>query len=366
MLYSDHAFSKTFCHSLTARCQANISAGHSFNLVAIPGVGVTFFLRHLAYATQHDSIAVNSYELHDYNKSALYSQLARKLGLRTTEGQVDLRAIADALKLRAAASKRVVLIFNRFDRLGPILDQAFFENLWFLREMSGGNLSMIFVTAAPVAELAYSGMQDLFRLVDETLYLRGYTSAELCEMMQISGTQAIDEQALRLSGGHHALLQILIRCQNLENALSDPMVELLIKDLYLGMTPKRRKSIDAIANGRPKQVDLYLIDAGYVVVDGAKVRTFTPLLAEYASRQTRGHLPIREQRLLSILKRNTGHLVRKQDIFDAVWREANGIGSEWALNALVYRLRRNPAFDSQRYTIESYKKQGYLLIDHQA
>lgn len=366
MLYADKPLSETFCHDLLLRCQSSIAHGHSFNLIAMPGVGVTFFVRHLSYASPDEFIAINSYELHDFNKAALYGQLARKLDLQAAgDNQIDLRVLGTALKARTVQGKRVVLVFNRFDRLGPILDQSFFENLWFLREVSGGALVMIFVTAAPIPELASTGMQDLLRMVAETHFLRGYTADELREIMGSSAADTIEDEAIRLSGGHHALLQILTRCQDLENALSDPMVELLVKDMYLGLAPKYRRNIVAITNGKAKHVDRFLLDAGYLVAEDEKLRTFTPLLAEYARRQVLGYLPAREQRLFALLKRNAGRIVTKQEIFDTVWHEADGISSDWALNALVYRLRRNPAFDAQRYAIESYKKQGYILYDHQ-
>lgn len=365
MLYTDHPFSKSFCARLADDCLAAVAKG-TVNLVAMPGMGVTFFVRQLAYRSPDEFISVNSFEMHDFSKAALYNQLSRKLGLEPAHSDhVDLQAIGEALKARAAEGKKVVLVFNRFDRLGPILDQSFYENLHFLREVAGGKLVMMFVTAEPVIEFAGAGLQDLLRMIDGTMYFSGYSQADLREIIRSSGAQDIEDRALELSGGHHALLQILMRCQNLENALSDPMVELLIKDMYLGLTPKRRKDIDAVASGRNKPVDHFLTNVGYVVGDEGKQRTFTPLLSEYALRQAQSHLPVRERRLLSLLKRNVGRVVSKRDIFDAVWRETDGIATDWALNALVYRLRRHPAFDSQRYTIDSHKKQGYILRDHQ-
>ena len=365
MLYNDHPFSDSFCSTMVDDCLGALAEG-TVNLVAIPGAGVTFFVRQLAYRSKDEFISVNSFEMHDFSKAALYNQLSRKLGLTPAPADhVDLRAIGEALKQRAGNHKKVVLVFNRFDRLGPILDQSFYENLHFLKDVTGGMLVMMFVTAEPVIESAGSGLQELLRLVDKTVYFVGYSTTDLQEIMQSNGAQDVEPAAYGLSGGHHALLQILMRCQNLDNALSDPMVELLVKDMYLGLSPKRRKDLDAVATGRSKSVDPFLTDVGYVVTDQGVSRTFTPLLAEYALRQAQGHLPVRERRLLSLLRRNLGRVVSKHEIFDAVWRESDGIASDWALNALVYRLRRHPAFDSQRYSIESHKKQGYILRDHQ-
>ncbi len=366
MLYTNHTFSKDFCQALVKNCVKSITAGQSFNLVAMPGAGVTFLVRQLEQSSPDSYVSVNSFELHDFTKTALYNQLARKLGLEATSAeQVDLQAIGETLKIRAGDHK-TVLIFNRFDRLGEILDQGFYENLHFLRDISDGRLVFGLITAEPLAESSGPGMQELLGLADTTHYFTGYSPEQLREILTSSGVQPADIEpaALELAGGHHALIQILLRCQNLANALADPLPELIVRDLYLGLSPKRRSNLHAIAAGRNVQVDPFLQNIGYVVVRDGKPTVFSPLLAEYALREQRSHLPLRERRLLSLLKRNAGRLVTKQEILDTVWRETNGIASDWTLNALVYRLRRHPAFDSQRYRIESHKKQGYILYDH--
>jgi len=368
ILYTDNPFSDSFCKNEVADFLQTIAASGSCNLVAMPGVGVTFFLKQLLHTSHDEFVSVNSYEMHEFSKAAFYNQLARKLGLQAAPSDhVDLGAISDELKRRAVGHKKVVLIFNRFDRLGPILDQGFYENLSFLQDASGQSLVMLFVTAEPILEMAGQGMQDLLRLLGATKYFPGYSVDDLREIMANSGVTEIEQQALELCGGHHALLQILMRCQNLDNALSDPMVELLVKDIYTGLNPKRRKAVDTAAAGHGSlRADPFLYGAGYLVKRGEKDKVFTPLLAEYSARQSKEHLPVKERRLLGILKRNAGRVVSKQDIFDAVWRESDGIASDWALNALVYRLRRHAAFNNQRYTIESQKKQGFVLHDHQA
>jgi hypothetical protein len=366
MLYTDQQFSRNFCKDLIAQCLGLLPNSRAINLVAVPGTGVTFFVRHLANLSPAEFISINSYEMHEFTKAALYNQLARKLGLEaTTADQLDLQAIGEALKKRAG-NGQVVLVFNRFDRLGPILDQALYENLHFLSDVTDNRLIMLFVTAVPFIELAGTGLQGLLRLIDQEIFFAGYSISDLNEIMATSGNASIEPAALKLSGGHHALLQILMRCQNLDNALADPMVELLIKDMYIGLSPKRRKMLEAVAAGRRKQIDPYLISVGYIRLDKDKRSVFTSLLAEYALRQNQAHLPVRERRLWHVLKRNVGRVVSKQEIFDAVWRDSDGIATDWALNALVYRLRRHPSFDSQRYTVESHKKQGYILRDHQS
>lgn len=361
MSYSDRHFSDNFCRSCIAACRQNIESATSFNLVAMSGVGVTFFVRALAQDKPGEFVFVNSYELHDFSKQALYEQLGQKLGLAGDEAK-SLQAIHLALADRAANNERVVLVFNRLDRLSAELDQNFYDNLRYLRDSYRGKIVMIFVTSRPILELSAPNIKDFFSLVNQVTYFGGYSPEDLSEIAQATGGESVDPRAIDLSGGHHALMLVLSRCQNLNNPLSDPMVELLIKDLYFGLDVKRRKQLDGAVKRKNPVKDDFLNGVGFV--KPVEPMTFTPLLAEYILQQGKQHLPVKEKRLLRLLILHKGKLVTKEEIADYVWREANGVVSDWALNALIYRLRRHPTFDNQRYTIESRKKDGYILFDH--
>jgi DNA-binding response OmpR family regulator len=92
-------------------------------------------------------------------------------------------------------------------------------------------------------------------------------------------------------------------------------------------------------------------------------KTFTPLLEEFINEEIDTELPVMERRLLTLLLANHGKVVNKDKIFDTVWKETDGIASEWSLNSLVYRLRNHPGFDKSRFLIKSVKKVGYVLYD---
>jgi hypothetical protein len=196
--------------------------------------------------------------------------------------------------------------------------------------------------------------------VTKVTYFGGYGASDLAEIFNATGSETIDPRAIDLSGGHHALSLVLSRCQNLDNPLSDPMVELLIKDLYFSLDVKRRKQLDGLVKRKSPVSDAFLTGVGFIRAG----EPFTPLLSSYILQQGRQHLPAKEKQLLRLLLVHKGKLVSKEEIADYVWQETNGVVSDWALNALIYRLRRHPAFDSQRYTIESRKKDGYILFDH--
>lgn len=72
-------------------------------------------------------------------------------------------------------------------------------------------------------------------------------------------------------------------------------------------------------------------------------------------------LPPKEALLFSLLKRNEGKAVSKDELFKVIWQNSDEV-TDWSLNALIYRLRKNPTFSSSGYTIESQKKIGYYLL----
>lgn len=358
MLYSKHHYSDNFCKLFLNDCNQSIGTLTSFNLVAMPGVGVTFFLNALTQNKPNNFIFINSYEMHDFSKSAFYEQLSIKLGIESSE-PFSLQNISQVLNRKAEKLSRLVLIFNRLDRLSEILDQNFYDNMRYLRDSSRNKIVMIFVSSRPMFELSSLNLKDALSLITKTIYFSGYSDDDLVEINRSSSLAKIDERALSQSGGHHALLQVLQRCQNLDNPLPDPMVEMLIKDIYFGLDINRRKQLEAFVIRGTEPKDSLLTGLGYI----KNKRTFTPLLSSYIKSTGKSHLPIKEKRLMKILSLHKGRVVSKEELFDYIWPEKGGIVSEWALNALIYRLRRHAAFDKDRYVIESRKKDGYILTD---
>lgn len=368
MPYPDHMFSDTFCAEVTARCKDAIDSRTSFNLVAMSGVGATFFVKYMQRRITADFVYINAYEMHDFTKQALYDRLAAKLEIDFNEGQTaQLHDIAEALKVRARSSETIVLLFHRFDRLHSAIDQNFYDNLRVLGDVDRSKIVMVFVTSEPLPELVREQASAALALVPHTIYFPGYSERDLREIMDATTTVRIDDQALGLAGGNHLLLQVLLGCQSLDNPLSDPMVELLIKDMYLGLDSRRRRMVESVLQANKTPVDdAFLLGMGFIREQDGVQELFSPVMTEYVSRLSKGHLPAKERKLFEFLKRHSGEVVLKQDIFDHVWSEDNGIATDWSLNALVYRLRKHSAFDKQRYDIESRKKEGYVLIDHLA
>ncbi len=88
---------------------------------------------------------------------------------------------------------------------------------------------------------------------------------------------------------------------------------------------------------------------------------FTPLLSEYIKTNLPVKLPVKEKILFNLLRKNLGKVVTKYEIFTEVWPNSED-ATDWALDALVYRLRKNSFIHSHGFIIESSKKVGYTLI----
>jgi hypothetical protein len=359
MLYPDYTFSENFCTNITNECSALVDTATSFNLVAASGVGVTFFVKYLERQTDATFVYVNPYEMHEITQEAVYAQLARKLDV---DVQSNLDEMRQALNKKLEHVSTIVLLFNRFDRVRNVVGDQFYDHIRYLRDINRARVVVAFVTTEPLVESVSAEASEFMSLVNRTVYFGGYGNEDMQELLAAGGSRRATDAELRLAGGHHLLLQVVMGCQDVDNALSDPMVELLVHDLVMGLSPRRRKLL-AQCLGTSREVDdMCLLQTKFVHKEGVW-RAFSPLVDEYVQRAQIKNLPLKEQRLFDLLLRHTGEVVGKQVIFDHVWAEDDGIATDWSLNALVYRLRRHAAFDQKRYEIVSHKKAGYALVD---
>lgn len=143
----------------------------------------------------------------------------------------------------------------------------------------------------------------------------------------------------------------------------DRFVKMQLKELVDYLNYRQKKVLQKIALG--KEVELisggYLSGVGMVQKIGSGYRLFTPLLTEYIKTSLPVRLPAKEARLFRLLRQHTGQTVPKEEIFQEIWPSSEE-ASDWALDALIYRLRKHPVITAHGYIIESHKKVGYTLI----
>lgn len=360
MPFQERKFPATFCETTLSECNKSIKSSTSMNLIGLSSVGISFFLRFLSTHLDYKFIHINTFELPEFTKDEFFKQFAQKTNPSRTQDNC-LSHTRLGLEQLSQTNERVVIIINRIDRLAKLLDQSFFDNLRYLREANSEKIIFIFVSATPLIELRPDGIRDTSSMHIRQVFFKPYRKEDLMTITKIDGTPTIKPKALELSGGHHSLFQTLLRCQSLDNPLSDPMVELVIRDIFLSQNAKRREQLQALALHK-KATDLdFLLNIGLIKKEGKSYQFFSELLAKYLEHSGNVSLPIKEKRLLKLLIRNSGRVVKKQDIFDHIWGDE--IVGDWALNSLIYRLRHHPAFDNSRYSIKSVKKDGYILVD---
>lgn len=343
--FSEGKLGHDFCKSSVLDVEKLIENSTSFSVIGMPAMGISIFLKYLATLDFAYFIHIDINELSSPTETELFKQIPSK----------------EELAILTKKHSRIVIIFNRFDRLKKQFSQSFFARLRSLRDIDREKIVMIFAANRPLTEQAPKAVEGgNLNMFSKTYFLKPYLIHDLEKLLKLNSPKLLKhpmvKRALELSGGHYQLLQLLLKLDSLENPLSDTAVKLQLKELYEFLNYTRRKQLQKIALGKSiKELDKYLVDIGYI---GKSL--FTPLMVEYIKAHIRIKLPLQENRLFQLLRKKEGKLVTKNEIFENLWTE--GEGTDWALNALIYRLRKNPTFSTSGYIIESYKKVGYSLV----
>lgn len=348
--------------------KALINSGTSFTLSSMPGVGASYFLKYLSCQDFAKFIHVDLYELPSLNQHEFYRMFLRELG-GDPSGKSDEQVFIETreiLKKLAQKYDKIVIIFSRFDQLKNDLDENFLSNLQGLTTLAPTKTVLIFTAIKPLHELApeaVTGGNLLF--YSKILYFKPYSREDLKKLLTIDPEQINPDtdldKLIELSGGHNQLLHILLNSQKQQNLLLDQFVKLQLKGLLDYLDYQQRKQVQKIALGKKiSEVDEYLLGVG-LVKQSTPFQLFTPLLADYIKQNLPIKLPVKEAKLLKLLRNNMGKIVSKDEIFQIVWSEDQE-ASDWALDALIYRLRKHPFMQANNYVIESHKKVGYSLI----
>lgn len=358
-----------------------INLSQSFTVVSMPGVGVSYFLKYLACQDFANFFHIDIYSLPSLTQRELYKLLYKELtgekslnGSSEEEKKDDQAIFQDCQKAIFDLSQqpgKVVLIFSRFDALKKVFDSDFFSNLQSLITINPGKVSLIFTSVLPLNELAPEAVSGgNLSFYSKVLYFKPFSKKDLVSLFTINHSLESHpelENMVELSGGHSQLLHIFINSHKQNNLLLDKFVTLQFKDLISYLDYVQRKQIEKIALGTRRssgpsrkldEVDGYLLGVGYVKDN----KLFCPLLAEYIKTHTRVKLPVKEAKLFKLLRRSMNSVVSKEEIFKEVWGENNDSATDWALDALIYRLRKHPFLKNHGYVIESHKKVGYTLI----
>lgn len=345
-----------------------IDTNLSFVVVSMPGVGVSYFLKYLTCQDFAHFVHVDLYNLPTLNQHEFYRMFLRDLK-GNPDGKSDEQVFLDTkaiIKKLADNHNKVVVIFSRFDTLKNDFDANFLSNLQALTTIQPGKIVLIFTSIKPLHEIAPNAITGgNITFYAKQLYFKPYLKQDLKKLLQLepeSPNQNLDK-LIELCGGHNQLLHILLNSQKQQNLLLDRFVKLQMKELVEYLDYQQRKQVQKIALDKNiDEVDEYLLGVGLVKQSTSGFQLFTPLLAEYIKTNMPVKLPVKEAKLFKLLRNNMGRTVTKDEIFVQVWGDNSEDATDWALDALIYRLRKHPFIQSNNYIIESHKKVGYTLI----
>jgi DNA-binding winged helix-turn-helix (wHTH) protein len=370
--FKERNLRKDFCKKQISEVKKLIESSISFSVVGIPAMGISIFLRYLATRNFYHFIHIDIYDLSAYSKKELFKLLLRELegnNPSATSYQL-LNLCKQRLENLTTKHHRVVIVFNRFDQLKNEFKEEFFNNLRALRDVDKEKIVMIFSANKPLIEQAKETISlGNLNMFSKTYFLNPYTENELKQLLKLNApnlklNQEDFNKAISLTGGHYQLLQLILKSESPpNNLLADPIINLQLKQLYEYLDYSKKKLLQKLILGKKINLarDQYLFKIGYLKKIRGKYQIFTPLLADYIKAHLRLRLPVKEAILFQFLKNNEGKIITKDEIFTQLWPDHEGETSDWALNALIYRLRKNPTFVASGYLIENQKKAGYLL-----
>lgn len=241
------------------------------------------------------------------------------------------------------------------------------KNLKSLGLINRDKISFIFGICRRIESLIDPNIEDIdLNMLANTLYIEPYSREDLKELINYYGPyRNISDKEFdafaNLSGGHFQLFQLLMQSEQTEYLESNPYIKISLTNIYNHLTFGQKTTLKKIIDGKSVAPDSYLINTGLVKESDKGYKVFSKLFEEFIYKQNT-KLPKKESDLLRLLKQNKNKIVSKEDIFNTVWGKENIDATDWALDALIYRLRRNSRFKLSGFTIESHKKIGYRLI----
>lgn len=337
------------------------------SVMGMPGSGISLFLRELSQTSLGKSIYLDVFSLPALSADGLLRTLAEKLEVSLADDSTEnlMEGCNNTLKELSKKHGRIVIYFAGFDQLQSALTHELIQGLQSLVR-NNDKVRLVFGLCVDAQRLFDNQLLDIgLRLLDNPYYLHTYSHNELKHLLGLYGPVGWQKRpnlqtALDLSGGHFQLLLHLLNNQHEIADSQDTYSRLLFKNLYSHLGNQDRMIVRKIANGSNKlRPSNYLRGIGMVQEHKGAYVLFSPLFSQYIAGLSNKRLPAKERRLFLLLKKSVGYVVSKDGIKQAVWGDE--IVSDWALNALVYRLRKHPAFTAQNYTIENHKKLGYVL-----
>ncbi len=361
---------KNFRSKETDLAKRYIENSNSFTVVGMPGVGISSFIRFLATKDWGYSAHIDIYELYSLNSVEFFKLLSIKLGISFNEKANELgliQACKEKLRLLSLENKRVIILFNRFDQLNKIFTKEFFNNVRSLWEVNKRKIVFIFSANLPLSMQAKDAIDaGNISFYETSLFLKPYGETDLYELYKLNSPNYLLNpdtfyRAHILSGGHYQLCELIIKSNSFIEPLTNEFIQIQLKLIYDKLDLVSQKTLQKFILGKKVIITPTLTNLGVIKREDDKPSFFSPVFEEYLKHVYTKRMSLREIQLFNLFQERIGKVVTKEEIFDYLWKDNLDHATDWALNALIYRIRKNPEFISKGMDLKSIKKVGYLL-----
>jgi DNA-binding winged helix-turn-helix (wHTH) protein len=294
----------------------------------------------------------------------------------------------------------IVFLFDRFEEYIPAVESEFFSNLRVLRNRAKYRFSVVFSLNRPLEDvLEATFLSDFYESVaGKIIYLPLFDKVGInfrISYLEKITEKKIDpkllEEVLQLTGGHSSL--VLLSAEALlasgqkfvdKPALRKFLLEQkTIRNTLASIWNYLAPSEQALLSENKKNEEKYLIDVGLIKDGFLTIPLFSDFIKEKqtvdakrdehfsvneASEILKGEtilsdkLTSLEYRLLKFLIENKERVLDKEEIINAVWKEAKttlGV-TDQALDQLIFRLRKKVEDDPNNPEhIQTIKGRGF-------
>lgn len=337
-----------------------ITSGQCVTVNGMPGVGISLFLKEVCRENFAEFHYINVFGLSEMTTDALLDEIANSLNVESQDTN-KLASIQKTLKQKIF-SKPLVFAFAGFDKLEKNINKDLFDTLRAIRSTDRSNILFLFGVCKRLETIIPEQVMDSeISMFSTKLYLKPYTKEDTKELLKKYGPSiANSDEKIELSGGHFQLLQLLLQTEYPNSTLSDQFIVLCLKNILSHLTTTQKRELIKIAQNKSSaSSDPYLSNIGII---NNKQEIFSPLMVEFLLKNSTTKIPLKEGILFRLLKSRSGKIVEKNEIFRIVWKDNSDNATDWALDSLVYRLRKNDVFKTSGFEIESIKKIGYRLL----
>ena len=302
----------------------------------------------------------------------------------------------------------IVFLFDRFEEYLSVVDSDFFANLRILRNRAKYRFSVVFSLNRPLEDiLEASFLSDFYEyVVGKVIYLPVFDETGI--KFRVSYLEKITEkkvepklleEVLELTGGHSSLVLLSLEAllasgQKFANKLllrkfllEQKTIRNTLASMWNYLTPFEQNFLSQ--NSKLETTDAqelsYLADVGLIKNGFLTISLFADFIKEKNSlTQRQEHFSLNEAqeilkgellisdkltsleyRLLKFMLENKDRVLEKEEIINAVWKEAKttlGV-TDQALDQLVFRVRKkieeNP---NQPQHLQTVKGRGFKFV----